>query len=163
MFPVFLQYSETVRQCHHTVGSYTIEDVNATTFFFFFFEGGRGLNVLCFGATYTHLGEDYAEHSMTNTHPSPLEEDPYATYDLPTTWILWVAAMVHGMEVSTDKSKIMTNSTKNISADISMNGKKLEEVTSLSTLEKPCAKMAPAQQESASGLPQQRQQWLNRT
>ena len=103
------------------------------------------------------------EHSMTNTHPSPLVEDPYATYDLPTTWILWVAAMVHGMEVSTDKSKIMTNSTKNISADISMNGKKLEEVTSLSTLEKPCAKMAPAQQESASGLPQQRQQWLNRT
>ena len=69
------------------------------------------------------------EHSMTNTHPSPLVEDPYATYDLPTTWLLWVAAMVHGMEVGTEKSKIMTNSTNNISADISMNGKKLEEVT----------------------------------
>ena len=71
--------------------------------------------------------------------------------------------MVHGMEVSTEKSRIMTNSTNNISADISMNGKKLEEVTSLSTWEQPCAKMAPAQQKSASGLPQQRQQWLNRT
>ena len=66
------------------------------------------------------------EHSMTNTHPSPLVEGPYATYNLPTTWILWVAAMVHGMEVSTDKSKIMTNSTNNMSADISMNGQRLE-------------------------------------
>ena len=34
------------------------------------------------------------------------------------------------MEISTEKSKIMTNSTNNISADISMHGKKLEEVTS---------------------------------
>ena len=34
------------------------------------------------------------------------------------------------MEVSTEKSKIMTNSTNNISADLSMNGYKLEEVTS---------------------------------
>ena len=34
------------------------------------------------------------------------------------------------MEVSTEKSKIMTNSTNNISADVSMNGQKLEEVTS---------------------------------
>ena len=33
------------------------------------------------------------------------------------------------MGVSTEKSKIMTNSTNNISADISMNGQKLEEVT----------------------------------
>ena len=33
------------------------------------------------------------------------------------------------MEVSTEKSKIMTNS-KNISADININGQKLEEVTS---------------------------------
>ena len=32
-------------------------------------------------------------------------------------------------EVSTEESKIMTNSTNNISADISMNGQKLEEVT----------------------------------
>ena len=36
----------------------------------------------------------------------------------------------YGMEVSTEKSKTMTNSTNNLSADISMNGQKLEEVTS---------------------------------
>ena len=77
---------------------------------------------------------------MTTTHPSPLVEGPYATYDLPTTSILWAAAMVNfktsptdsqteqrhsGVEVSTEKSKIMANST-NISADISMNGQKKE-------------------------------------
>ena len=39
------------------------------------------------------------------------------------------------MEVSTDKSKIMTNSTNNISADISCNGQKLEEMTSFKYLE----------------------------
>ena len=38
-------------------------------------------------------------------------------------------ASASGMEVGTEKSKIMTNSTNNISADISMNGQKLEEVT----------------------------------
>ena len=37
-------------------------------------------------------------------------------------------ATAYGMEVSTDKSQIMTNSTNNISANISMNGQKLEEV-----------------------------------
>ena len=36
--------------------------------------------------------------------------------------------MVYGMEVGTEKSKVMTNSMNNISADISMNGQKLEEV-----------------------------------
>ena len=36
--------------------------------------------------------------------------------------------------VSTEKSKIMTNSTNSISADISMNGQKLEEVTSFKYL-----------------------------
>ena len=78
------------------------------------------------------------KHFMTTTQPSPLVEDPYATYSLPMTSILWVAAMVnfltnrlivramaHGMEVSTEKSKIMTNSTNNISADITMNGQTL--------------------------------------
>ena len=35
----------------------------------------------------------------------------------------------YGMKVSTKKSKIMTNSMNNISADIRMNGQKLEEVT----------------------------------
>ena len=38
-------------------------------------------------------------------------------------------ARAYGMEVSTEKSMIMTNST-NISADISMNGQKLVRVTS---------------------------------
>ena len=37
---------------------------------------------------------------------------------------------VYGTAVSTEKSKIMTNSTENVSTDISMNGQKLEEVTS---------------------------------
>ena len=49
------------------------------------------------------------------------------------------------MEVSTEKSKIMTNSTNNIRAEIVMNGQMLEEGT----------RMAPAQQMSASGW----QQW----
>ena len=39
-------------------------------------------------------------------------------------------ATAYGMEVGIEKSKIMTNSTNNISADISMNGQKSEEVTS---------------------------------
>ena len=39
-------------------------------------------------------------------------------------------AAAYGMEVSTIKSKIMTNSTDNISADISMNSHELEEATS---------------------------------
>ena len=43
-------------------------------------------------------------------------------------------ATAYGMEVSTEKSKIMTNSTNNISADLSMNGYKLEEVTSFKYL-----------------------------
>ena len=38
------------------------------------------------------------------------------------------------MEASTEKSKIMTNCTNNISADISMNGQKLVEVTSFQYL-----------------------------
>ena len=53
-----------------------------------------------------------------------------------------------------EKSKTMTNSTNKISADISMHGQKLEEVTGFKYLEQPCAKMAPAQQKFASGLPQ---------
>ena len=38
------------------------------------------------------------------------------------------------MEVSTEKSKITTNSASNVSVDISMNGQKLEEVTSFNYL-----------------------------
>ena len=37
------------------------------------------------------------------------------------------------MEVSTEKSRVMTNSTNNIGADVSMNGQKLQEVTQLPT------------------------------
>ena len=43
-------------------------------------------------------------------------------------------ATAHGMDVSTEKSKIMTNSINNIRADISMNGETLEEVTSFKYL-----------------------------
>ena len=64
-------------------------------------------------------------------------------------------ATAYGMEVSTEKSKIMTTNTNNVSAGISMNGQKLEEVTSFGTGEQPCARIAPAQQKRALGLPQQ--------
>ena len=62
-------------------------------------------------------------------------------------------ATAYGMEVSTDKSKIKTNSTNNISADISMNGQMLEKVTNSKYL-------APAQQKSKPVLPQQTKQDL---
>ena len=40
----------------------------------------------------------------------------------------------YGMDVNTENSKIMANSTNNISADISMNSQKVEEVTSFKYL-----------------------------
>ena len=43
-------------------------------------------------------------------------------------------ATVYGMEVSTKKSTIVTNSLNNISADISMDSQKLEKVTSFKYL-----------------------------
>ena len=43
-------------------------------------------------------------------------------------------ATVYGMEVSTEKSTIVTNSLNNISADISMDSQKLEEMTSFKYL-----------------------------
>ena len=43
-------------------------------------------------------------------------------------------AMTYGMKVSTEKSKIITNSRINISLDISMNGQRFEEVTRLKYL-----------------------------
>ena len=43
-------------------------------------------------------------------------------------------ATAYGMEVSTEKSNIRTNSTNNISADIRMIGQNLEEVTSFKYL-----------------------------
>ena len=42
--------------------------------------------------------------------------------------------MAYGMEVSTEKSKTMTTSTNNFSADVTMNDQKLEEVTSFKYL-----------------------------
>ena len=39
-------------------------------------------------------------------------------------------ASAYGMEVSIEKSKIVTNSTNNIGADISMNGQNLQEMIS---------------------------------
>ena len=73
------------------------------------------------------------KRSMTITHPSPFVEGPHATYDLPTSisWAIATAnfktspkdsqarATAHGMVISAEKSKIMTNSTNNIGADIS--------------------------------------------
>ena len=46
------------------------------------------------------------------------------------TNILVERAMAYGIEVSTEKSKSITNSRINISLDMSMNGQKSEEVTS---------------------------------
>ena len=44
------------------------------------------------------------------------------------------------MEVSTERSKIMTNSTNTISAAINMNSQRLEEVISFKYLEAPLCK-----------------------
>ena len=85
---------------------------------------------------------------MTTTHPSPSVGGTYAIYNLPTTSILWAAAMMkfktspnrlvdrataYEMEVSTEQN-IMTNSTNNVSAGTSMNSQMLEEVTSFKYL-----------------------------
>ena len=43
-------------------------------------------------------------------------------------------ATAYGMEVSAEKSQVMTNSTNNISVDISMDDQKLEEVNSFEYL-----------------------------
>ena len=43
-------------------------------------------------------------------------------------------ATAYGMDVSTEMSKVMTNSVNNISEYISMNGQKLEKVTSFKYL-----------------------------
>ena len=67
-------------------------------------------------------------------------------------------AKAYGKEVSTEKNKVTTNSTNNISADISMDGQKLEEVTSFKYLSATlCKDGLPVK--SAWGLPQQWQQW----
>ena len=50
------------------------------------------------------------------------------------TNILVARARVNGMEVSTEKSKVIVNSTNEISVNITMNGEPLEEVTSFKYL-----------------------------
>ena len=67
-------------------------------------------------------------------------------------------ARAYEIEVSTENSKILTYSMKNFSVDTSMNIQKLKEVTNFKSLEQTCARVAPAQQRSWSGLPQQWQQ-----
>ena len=69
--------------------------------------------------------------------------------------------MANGMKVSTEKSKIMTTSTNNITADISMHGQKLEEVTTFEYLEATLCEKAPAQQKCTLELPQQWQHWAD--
>ena len=46
------------------------------------------------------------------------------------TNILVARARAYGMEVSTEMSKVIVNSTNEISVNINMNGQPLEEVTS---------------------------------
>ena len=52
------------------------------------------------------------------------------------------------MEVSTEKSEIVTNSMNNVSADIIMNDQKLEEVTSFKYLGATCARISSASRNS---------------
>ena len=65
---------------------------------------------------------------MTTARPSPLVSGPYATYDsqngeLQSLTNRFVGgARVHTVEFRTEKSKIMTNVTIDISVDITMNG-----------------------------------------
>ena len=63
-------------------------------------------------------------------------------------------ATAYGMDVSTEKSKIMTNSTNNIYAVISMNGQKLEEGTSFKYLGATLCKDGICSAEVSSELPQ---------
>ena len=63
-------------------------------------------------------------------------------------------ATAYVAEVSTEMSKIMTNSTNN-SADISMNGRKLEEVTSVKYLGATLCKDGTSSAEDRIGLHQQ--------
>ena len=63
------------------------------------------------------------------------------------------------MEISAEKSKVMTNSTNSISVDISVNGQMLEKVTSFKYLGATLYKDDSPQQMTASRLSQQWQQW----
>ena len=63
------------------------------------------------------------------------------------------------MKVRTEKNKIMTNSTNSNRADISMNGQKLEEVTSFKYLGATLCKDGTFSAEVRVGLPLRWQQW----
>ena len=88
---------------------------------------------------------------MATTHPSPLVEGTQGTCYLPRISIFWTVrgsnaelqditnrledkARASGIKSSIENSKIMTSSTQNVHADISMNGQELEEVTSFKYL-----------------------------
>ena len=82
---------------------------------------------------------------MTTTHPFPLVAGLRFVEDIELmggssgelqdlTKRLVDKVRAYGMEVSTEKSKIMTNKTNNISAYICMNSQKFEKVTSLKYL-----------------------------
>ena len=88
---------------------------------------------------------------MATTHPSPLVEGTQGTCYLPRISIFWTVrgsnaelqditnrledkARASGIKSSIENSKIMTSSTQNVHADISMNSQKLEEVTSFKYL-----------------------------
>ena len=68
-------------------------------------------------------------------------------------------ATAYGMEVSTEESKVMTNSANNTSAGISMNGQKLEEVTAFKYLGATLCKDGTCTTEVCSRIAQQWQQW----
>ena len=59
------------------------------------------------------------------------------------------------MEVSTEKSKVMTNSANNVGADISMKSRKLEEVTNFKYLEATLCKDDTCSAEIRIRVPQQ--------
>ena len=70
-------------------------------------------------------------------------------------------ATAYGTEVSTEKSNTINKSTNSISADIDMNGQKLEEVTIFKYMEATLCEKAPAQQKCTLELPQQWQHWAD--
>ena len=88
----------------------------------------------------------------------------YEMYDSPTTSCLGAkvtasqTARAFKVEVSTEKSKVLNNSTSDINTGISKKSQKLKDVTSfffLCTWEQSSQRMAPAQQKPEWGSPQQ--------
>ena len=93
---------------------------------------------------------------MTTGSSISVEVDLYEMYDSPTTSNLGAkvtasqTARAFETEVSTEKSKVLKNGTKDINTGISKNGQKFKDVTSFScTWEQSSQRMAPAQQKPA--------------